>query len=62
MKNDLQNTNWEVILELHRDDVDNSWQSFFSIIKSIIDKYAPLKRIWKNVFACLFSVHNTISL
>ena len=62
MKNDLQNTNWEVILELHRDDVDNSWQSFFSIIKSIIDKYAPLKKIWKNSCACLFSVHNTISL
>ena len=45
LENDLQNTNWEDALELHSDDVDKSFETFFSTIKSIIDRHAPLKKI-----------------
>ena len=45
LENDLQNTNWEDALELHSDDVDKSFGTFFSTIKSIIDRHdAPLKK------------------
>ena len=44
LENDLQNNNWEDALELHRDDVDKSFETFFSNIKSIIDRHARLKK------------------
>ena len=44
-ENDLQNTNWEDALELHSDDVDKSFETFFSTIKSIIDRHAPLNKM-----------------
>ena len=42
---DLQNNIWEDALELHSDDVDKSFETFFSTIKSIIDRHAPLKKM-----------------
>ena len=44
-KNDLQNTNWEDALELHSDEVDKSFGTFLSTIKSIIYRHAPLKKM-----------------
>ena len=44
-ENDLQNTIWEDALELHSDDVDKSFGTFFSTIKSIIDRHATLKKL-----------------
>ena len=45
MGNYLQNTKWDNILELNRGDIDKSCESFFSIIKCIYDKHAPLKKM-----------------
>ena len=46
MENDLQNTNWEDALELHSDNVDKSFETFFSTIKSVTDRHAPLKKMY----------------
>ena len=36
LENDLQNTNWKDALELHIDNADKSFETFFSTIFSII--------------------------
>ena len=42
-ENDLQNTIWEDALEIHSDDVDKPFETFFSTMKFIIDR--PLKKM-----------------
>ena len=44
-ENDLQNNIWEDAIELLSDDVDKLFETFFSTIKSIIDRHAPLKKM-----------------
>ena len=45
LENDLQNTSWDDALELHSEDVEKSFETFFNTIKSIIHRYAPLKKM-----------------
>ena len=39
LQNDLQNASWDDALEVHSEDVDKSFETFFSAIKCIIDDY-----------------------
>ena len=45
LENDLQNTSWDNALGLHSEDIDKSFETFFSNIKSITDRHAPLKKM-----------------
>ena len=45
LENDLQNTSWDDALGLHSEDIDKSFETFFSNIKSITDRHAPLKKM-----------------
>ena len=45
LENDLQNTSWDDVLEVHIEDVDKSSDTFFSTINSITDRHAPLKKM-----------------
>ena len=45
MENDLKNTIWDNALELHSEDVDKSFETFFTTIKSITNRHAPLKKM-----------------
>ena len=45
LENDLRNTSWDDVLEVHSEDVDKSSDIFFSTINSIIDRHAPLKKM-----------------
>ena len=45
LENDLQYTSWNDVLEVHSEDVDKSFDTFFSTINSIIDTHAPLKKM-----------------
>ena len=45
LENNLRNTSWDDVLEVHSEDVDKSSDTFFSTINSIIDRHAPLKKM-----------------
>ena len=45
LENDLQNTSWDDVLEVHIEDVEKSSDTFFSTINSITDRHAPLKKM-----------------
>ena len=45
LENDLQNTSWDNAPRLHSEDIDKSFETFFSNIKSITDRHAPLKKM-----------------
>ena len=45
LENDLQNTSWDDVLEVHSEDIGKSFETFFSTINSTIDRHAPLKKM-----------------
>ena len=45
LERDLVNTNWDAILGVNNGDVDKYFESFITIVNSIIAEHAPLKKI-----------------
>ena len=44
---DIQNLNWNNILELENQDLDNSFNNFFLMIETVLDTYVPIKKLNK---------------
>ena len=44
---DIQNLNWNNILELENQDLDNSFNNFFLMIEMVLDTYVPIKKLNK---------------
>ena len=44
---DIQNLNWNNVLELEKKDVDNSFDKFFLIVETLLDTYAPIQKLTK---------------
>ena len=44
---DIQNLNWDNILELENQDLDNSFNNFFLMIETVLDTYVPIKKLNK---------------
>ena len=44
---DIQNLNWNNVLELEKKDVDNSFDEFFLMIETLLDTYAPMQKLTK---------------
>ena len=44
---DIQNLNWDNILELENQDPDNSFNNFFLMIETVLDTYVPIKKLNK---------------
>ena len=41
---DIQNLNWNNVLELEKKDVDNSFDKFFLIVETLLYTYAPIQK------------------
>ena len=44
---DIQNLNWNNILELENQVLDNSFNNFFLMIETVLDPYVPIKKLNK---------------
>ena len=44
---DIQNLNWNNVLELEKKDIDNSFDKFFLIVETLLDTYAPIQKLTK---------------
>ena len=47
LKNDISQIDWDDLLQLHRNDVNFSFNTFFSTVENILNKYCPLKKVNK---------------
>ena len=46
-ESDLKNINWDLILKTNNNNVDNSFEEFFTTFNAILDRHAPIKKLSK---------------